>query len=131
MSDLIAALDDALREAGEDVILRRVVGNAPNQVNIDVTCRARVDGIALGQRPPEGPKEATFSLIISPTQINENQWPGGSIPMLPPFNVDQRIPRIGGPDKILMRGENPRTIVFSDPKIIGGELVRIDLRVAG
>lgn len=130
MSDLIASLDSALAEAGEDIILRRVVGTAPNQVTVDVTCRARVDAIAY-PASAEGPKDATFALIISPTQINDEQWPGGTVEALPPFNVDQRIPRVGGPDKILMRGENPRTIVFSDPKIIGGELVRIDLKVAG
>lgn len=130
MSDYISSLDSALAIGGEDIILRRVVGNSPNQVNIDVTCRARVDAIISPASAP-GPKEATFSLIISPTQINNAQWPGGTVPALPPFALDQRIPRLGGADKILMRGENPRTIVLSDPKIIGGELVRIDLRVAG
>lgn len=130
MSDLIAALDDALREAGEDVILRRTVGSAPNMVNVDVTVRARVNAIVSAASAP-GPKEATFELFLSPTQITTQQWPGGVLAALPPFNVDQRIPRIGGQDKILMRGENPRPIVYCDPKIIGGELVRINIRVAG
>lgn len=128
MSSLIAALDAGLSAYGEDIILRRVSGSAPSQTNVDVTCRARVDGINTGPSAP-GPKEATFEIIISPTQIDVAQWPGDAV--LPPLNVDQRIPRIGGPDKIIMRGENPRTIVFSDPKIINGELVRINLRVAG
>jgi hypothetical protein len=36
-SDLIAALDNALARVGEDIILRRVIGTAPNQTTVDVT----------------------------------------------------------------------------------------------
>lgn len=126
---MIAALDAAL-VGGEEFILRRVVGTAPNQVVVDVTCRARIDAVAYAASA-EGPKEASYSLILSPTQINEAQWPGGSIEALPPFNLDQRVPRKGGTDKVLMRGENPRTIIFSDPKFFDGEIVRIDLKVTG
>lgn len=130
MSALISALDRGLAVAGEDVILRRTVGEDTNVVFVEVKCRARVDAVndaanAAGLRTSE------FSLIISPTQINEAQWPGGSIPQVPPYNVDQRIPRANSTDQILMRGETPRTITFVDPKIIGGELVRINLRCVG
>lgn len=130
MSDLIAALDSALATAGEDIILRRVVGTAPNQVNIDVTCRARVDA-ASDTQLVAGIPATDLNIILSPTQINNAQWPGGSIPALPPFNLDQRVPRAGPTDKVLMRGQPPRAVAFSDPKFIDGELVRINLRVSG
>lgn len=130
MSDLIAALDNALAEAGEDIILRRVVGSAPNQVNIDVGCRARVDAMT-DKDLAAGIPSTDLNIVISPTPINNAQWPGGSVPALPPFDLDQRIPRAGPTDKVLMRGQAPRAIVFADPKFINGELVRINLRVSG
>jgi hypothetical protein len=71
-----------------------------------------------------------LNVIMSPTQINNAQWPGGQVPLLPPFDVDQRIPRINGPDKMIIRGAL-RTIAYCDPKFIGDELVRINLRVTG
>lgn len=126
----IEALDRALAADGEDVILRRVVGSGDTAINVDVRCRARVDRVESAANA-EGPKAQVFTLIMSPTQINEAQWPGGHVPALPPFDVDQRIPRENGPDKILMRGANPRTVTLSDPKIIDGELVRLNLRVTG
>jgi hypothetical protein len=130
MSGLIDALDDALRQAGEDVILRRTVGAAPNSVSVDVKCRARVTAVST-QQIEAGIPATQLNVILSPTQINEAQWPGGTIPVLPPFDVDQRIPRAGVTDKVLMRGQPPRSIMHVDPQIIGGELVRINMRVDG
>lgn len=129
MSGEIAALDRALAEYGEDIILRRVMGSGAGAINADVLCRARVDAQVSGPSAP-GPKTSVFDIIISPTQINALNWPGDENAVAP-FDVDQRIPRIDGPDKIIMRGHNPRTITFSDPKIIGGVLVRLNLRVVG
>jgi hypothetical protein len=130
MSDLIAALDAGLAAAGEDIILRRVVGTAPNQVSIDVICRARVDAVSAEQIAA-GIPATDFNVIMSPAQINAAQWPGGTIPSLPPFDLDQRVPRAGLTDKVLLRGQPPRAISFADPKFIGGELVRINMRVSG
>ena len=131
MSDLIAALDQALAEAGEDIILRRVIGSAPNQVNIDVVCRARVDAVRAEQIAA-GIPATDLNVIISPTQINNAQWPGGTLqPALAPFNLDQSVPRAGTTDKILIGGEAPRAVVFVDTQSIGGELVRINLRISG
>lgn len=130
MSDLISALDNALASYGEDVILRRVIGTGVNVSNIDVKCRARVDAASV-QEVVAGIPATDLNIIMSPTQINDAQWPGGSVPQIPPFNVDQRVPRVNGPDKVLLRGAAPRTVAFSDPKFINGELVRINLRVTG
>lgn len=130
MSDLIAALDGVLSAYGEDAILRRVIGSGANISNVDVLVRARVDAVSVEQIVA-GIAATDLNVIISPTQINETQWPGGSIPLLPPFDVDQRVPRINGPDKVLLRGAAPRTVAFCDPKFINGELVRVNLRVTG
>jgi hypothetical protein len=130
MSDLIAALDAALAAAGEDIVLRRRVGEPPNETHVSVKCRARVDAITSGDSPA-GIKLLGYSLILSPTQINQAQWPGGTIPVPPPFDLDPRIPRANDCDDVIMRGERPRVITFSDPKIINGELVRLNLRCDG
>lgn len=126
MSDLISALDAALLASGEDVILRRTVGLS----NIDVACRARVDA-ATTEQVEAGILATDLNIIMSPTQINNAGWPGVTSPGVPPFNVDQRVPRAGSVDKVLLRGFAPRAVSFSDPKFINGELVRINLRVTG
>jgi len=126
---LIAALDAALA-GGEDFILRRVVGTAPNQIVIDVTCRARIDAATVTEIAA-GIPATDFNLILSPTQINQAQWPGGSVPALPPFDLDQKIPRAGPTDKVLMRGQAPKAVARVDPKFFDGEVVRIDMRVTG
>lgn len=128
MSDLVASLDSALAGYGEDIVLRRIVGTGVHVANIDVMCRARVDAMKTEQLAA-GINSTDLNVIISPTQINEAQWPGGTFPVLPPFNVDQRIPR-ASVDKMIVRN-SIRNITFVDAKVIGGELVRIDLRVSG
>lgn len=132
MSDLIAALDNALAQVGEDVVVRRIVGTAPNQVNIDVRCRAMVTALSVAQLAA-GIPSTELNVVLSPTQINEAQWPGGTVQKLPPFNLDQRVLRAGPTDKILLvdRGDAPRAVTFSDPKFINSELVRMDLRISG
>jgi hypothetical protein len=133
MSDLIASLDNALLQGKrEDIILRRTVGSAPNQINVDVACIAAVDAMTAEQLAA-GIPATELNVILSPTQINNAQWPGGHVPALPPFNLDQRVPRAGVTDKVLLvtRGEAPRSVTFSDPKFVSGELVRINLRISG
>lgn len=129
MSDLIASLDNALAARGEDFILRRVIGSGANVVNVDVKCRARIDGVTV-QEIIAGSKATDLNVIFSPTQINSAQWPGGTIPLQPPFDVDQRVPRENGADKAIIRGVL-RQIAFAKPFWIGGELVRIELKVTG
>ena len=130
MSDLIVALDRALALAGEDIILRRIFGIAPNQTAVDVKCRAKV--MAISAEPTvAGIAVTTFEIIISPTQIKNAKWPGGMPPQLPPFDVDQSIPRAGITDKVLMRGLPPMDVLFVDPVMPDGEVVRINMKVKG
>lgn len=129
MSDLIAALDNALAQVGEDFILRRVIGTGSNVTNIDVKCRGIITGISVAEIAA-GIKATDLNVIFSPTQINNARWPGGTIPRLPPFDVDQRVPRENGADKAIIRGVS-RQIAFVKPFWPGGELSRIEMRVAG
>lgn len=128
MSDLIASLDDGLAQYGEDFVLRRVIGTGANVINVDVTCRGRIDGVTV-QEIAAGIKATDLKVIFSPTQINDKKWPGGTVPQLPPFDIDQRVPR-ESTDKAIVRGR-PRTVAFSSPYFINGELVRIEMRVTG
>jgi len=130
MKKEIRALDKALDEVGEWITLRRTVGSGANIENVDVDVRARVDAVTTEQLVA-GIIATDLNVIMSPTQINNAQWPGGHVQAVPPFNVDQRIPRIGGPDKILLRGGPPRTITFVSTNTVDDEVVRIILRISG
>jgi hypothetical protein len=119
--ECIAALDDSLADdgetPGEDVILRR-----PGSPDNDVTCRARVTALSTEQIIG-GIAQTELNVVISPTQINNQPWPGGSSDS----PVDQRIPKIGI-DKMVARGAQ-KSVTFVDPRYIGDVLVRINLRI--
>lgn len=123
--EAISSLDRFLAERGEIITLRLVTGDAPNEVNVDVDCVAGVDAVNSDQIAA-GIKVSDLNIIISPTQINAAGWPG-----LPASSRDARIPVINGPYKVVARGEPERTVVFVDAKILGGQLVRINMRVSG
>ena len=112
----IARLDEALERRGEEVILRRVVGTV-NQSFTDVTVLALVTGF----KPQElvgGITQESLLLVISPTQINQTQWPGG---MPPSFVGDPRIPLKGY--KAVVRGKI-RSIEGILPRMPRGEIGR-------
>jgi hypothetical protein len=130
VSDLIAALDDGLKgRGGEDFILRRVIGQGASVINVDVTCRGRIDGVSVTEIAA-GIKATDLNVIFSPTQINEKRWPGGTVPIPPPFNVDPRVPRENGADKAIVRGKLCQ-ITFVKTFWPNGELSRIEMRVSG
>jgi hypothetical protein len=132
MSGEIAALDSAFAAHSEEITMRLVIGTGANVVNVDCKCRARVDAVGAEQMLIAGVTATDLNIIISPTQINAAQWPGGQAPQNPPpFNPDPRIPRPNGPYKVIARGAI-RSVAWSDPKFANnGELVRINMRVTG
>jgi hypothetical protein len=95
-----------------------------------VKCRAKVTARSVEQTVA-GIPATTFDIIMSPTQIKAAQWPGAALPQLPPFDIDQSIPRAGTTDKVLLRGLPPKDVIFVDPVMPGGEVVRINLTVKG
>lgn len=132
MSGEIAALDNALAAHSEEITLRLVIGTGANVSNVDVKCRARVDNVSAEQMLVAGIVATDLNVILSPTQINNAQWPGGqALPNPPPFNPDPRIPRPNGPYKAIVRGML-RQVAWVDPKFSNnGELVRLNMRVTG
>lgn len=128
MSGLRAALDAALLEAAEDIVLRRQVASGSNIANIDVTCRARVDTVNADEIAGTI-AVSDLKIIMSPTEILAAQWPGG-VPAYPVSNAsDPRIPRIT--DFVIARGK-VRQVKMVDPKIIGADgWCRINMVVAG
>lgn len=134
MSDLIAALDNALAANSEEVILRRPYGIGTNQRFVAVTVRIKLTGwfprsSRGGAEISAGITQDFYEFVMSPTQINEAQWPGGTSPRLPPFNIDQRVPRADA-DQFIIRGR-VRAILFVDPVFVNDELVRINGRLEG
>lgn len=126
-SDAIRALDDALDDEGEDVILRRVVGTLPaTQQFIDVRCRAAVRSPTAEELVGSITQDDLFC-ILSPTQINNRQWPGGQ-----PITAteDPRIPSKNRGDKAYVRGKW-RAVQWGQGFYPQGELVRIEFRVLG
>ena len=117
-------LDSALAEVGTDAVLRRIVGKIPHQINVDCTVRTVVrssNATVLNSKVDE-----TFSVaIISPTQIMDAQWPGGNSD---DSGVDPSLPRIS--DRLFVAGRE-RSITAVDPFYVAGELVRLELRLAG
>src|SRR5579859_1643542 len=118
------ALDDALLRAGSDAVLRRIVGTAPNQVNIDVTVRARVNS-AAEQQIVGGIGQVEAVVIMSPTQIMAAQWPGGNADQ---SGVDPSLPRRNDRIRVAGRWRNVEKV---DPFYVGNELVRLELQVTG
>ncbi|OWV67937.1 hypothetical protein ATY76_13505 [Rhizobium sp. R339] len=118
---IIADLDAALLASGEDVILRR----KSNSGNADVGCRARVRGVNA-QKVVGTVTQNDLSVVMSPTEILADGWPGGSPPA--PGAVDPRLPRAN--DFMVVKGRE-RQVKFSDPIYVAGQWVRCNLIVAG
>lgn len=123
----IADLDRALAQDGEDIILRRVVGTT-NQAFNDVTCRAFVRGYAANELVG-GITQQDSKVILSPTQINRVQWPGGQPPSV---TDDPRIPSKTRGDKCkIVNVGKWRNVETGAGIYISDTLVRIEMRVLG
>lgn len=129
MTTAIEALDAALAEVGEDIILRRIIGTGPSKIRIDVTARAMVRTVApdvlVGTQ-----KASTIKVILSPTEIAAAQWPGGRPPENPPATVDPAIPRPGD-IVIIKRTGRSYSVILCGPMVVGGILARIELTAEG
>lgn len=122
-SALIADLDQALADAGEDCILRRKEGSP--LVDKTVTVRASVRGLRASELVDTA-MQAYSKVVISMTQILGAGWPAGHV--VTPGAVDPRIPR---PSDVLIVKGKARQIMFVDPISVRNIIVRINLTVAG
>jgi hypothetical protein len=124
----IDMLDRALRRNGEWVTLQRSVGK--NQGWLTVNCRAMVRGFQakeLSVAPGSGIVLGDTKVTMSPTQINEAQWPGGYV-VGATTGGDQRVPDPNKNDRLIVAGRT-RRVVSASPTYIGDCLVRLDLVV--
>jgi hypothetical protein len=123
------ALDRHLEAIGEDIILRRTVGQAPNAVSYDVTCRASIRTYRLRtEELQSGISQGDWIVIFSPTEIMETGWPGGVKRSSVASAVDPAIPT--KLDQLVIHGV-ARTITQVDPIFVHNEWVRIECHVLG
>jgi hypothetical protein len=111
---LIADLDAALLDAGEDAVLRRLT-LGPNSIQIPFDCDVRASIRPLKPEELVGGIDQTWSrVILSPTDINRAQF---------------RLPVRKG-DKIVQAGK-VRNVEFPAHIRVQDVVVRIELMVGG
>lgn len=126
---MLAQLDRRLKTRGEDVVLRRRVGTS-NQSFVDCRIPAIVRALTVEQLIGSITQQ-NFFIIVSPTHIMQQQWPGGRTPpaggslIIP---ADPRIPTTS--DVVMLRGSQ-RAIGRVAPIFDSGECIRIELAVTG
>lgn len=121
--ELIDDLDEGLRNAGEEVKLSRFFGI--NRIEISVNLQAVIVGYRANEVAGDI-QQTDQRFIISPTKINQAQWPG--FHNNETEGRDQRIPRRN--DEILTdRGR--MTVQEAMGRYVQGILVRIEGRIRG
>lgn len=126
--EAIRDLDSFLAEVGQDIVLRRVVGQGGTKTNVDVDVRAAVASNRLEEKEGAGAStRPILNIVISPTQIKKKQWMGFARP-----TVDDPNPTY--PRKFdQLRIDNVwRDIDWPvDSRSVGNTVVRFDIRVTG
>jgi hypothetical protein len=128
MNRLLAQLDRRLDRRGELIDLKRTVGTT---VQSFVSCRIPAIVRSLGVQQLIGNVTQTnYFLIISPTHINLQQWPGGKTAVVPSISLpsDPRIPLTT--DSVVLRGAAKQANRVA-PIFDRGECIRIELYVLG
>lgn len=120
----VADLNAALASDGEDIEVRRQVGT--QLIPIGVDCRAFVRGYRADELTG-GIIQTDRKVILSPTQIIANGWPGPNSSATP-TDRDRRVPIKG--DKAVIAGR-VYNIEASAGLYIDNALVRIELQVRG
>lgn len=121
----VAMLDRQLAKHGEDIVLQRIVGTQ-NQAVVEVEVRAHVRGYSPEELiAGSGLTQQDVKIILSPTQIEAAQWPGGTPD---PTVTDKRVPVRN--DRVLRNGR-AYAVQASTGFYPDGELVRIELQARG
>lgn len=122
-------LDEMLESDGEDIELRRLVGQ--QLIPIKVICRALVRRRTNKELVGSIVQDDDW-IILSPTQIIAKGWPGPWTPSPTESTQnpdrDYRLPKKG--DKAMIDGR-ARNIEIVKPIYIDNELIRIELQVLG
>ena len=130
MNTLRAQLDRRLAQRGEPVFLRRQVNagaaNSYVQIRIPAIVRTLTVEQLIGSIT-----QTNFFIILSPTEILKQQWPGGkaaSIVTAITGATDIRIPTTT--DTCFVRGAQ-KAVQRVAPVFDRGECIRIELSVLG
>lgn len=126
---MLAQLDRRLDRRGEDVVLRRWVGTQ-NRSYVECVVPAIVRALTVEQLIGTITQQ-NFFIIISPTNLLRQQWPGGQPPSVTGGLIeptDSRLPRTS--DQLYVRG-SVRTIGRVAPVFDAGTCIRIELTVTG
>lgn len=122
--DEIDALDRGLKRAGQTITLTRIAINGLPAVSVD--CPASIRGYTP-QELVNGITQQDSKVILSPTQINAEGWPGIQVSGQP----DIRIPSKTRGDTCTING-NKRSVQAGVGIYLPGnpdKLVRIELQV--
>lgn len=122
--DCIAALDNALAAAGEDVVLISVVGPKDERL---VNCRAFVTS-PTATEIAAGVMQDIVYVTISQTEIKKHGWPNLPIRGARPYIPDPQVPVIN--NKLIVQGRR-RNIEFVEARTMSGVVVRINMRAIG
>jgi len=126
---VIDALDRSLKAgASQMVTLQRPMG-ARNTAYVSVECRAMVIGYQpheYSQTPGSGIMAGDSKVVMSPTQINAAQWPGGYVDG-PTTQGDQRVPK-GSIDRMIVAGRT-RAVVAASPTYVDDVLVKLEIQI--
>lgn len=129
---LLAQLDRLLERRGEMIVLRRTVGSGGSTSYVQAHIPAIVRTMNV-QQVIAGITATNYILIVSPTHINRQQWPGGKTSVVLAGSIidplDVRIPVVNS-DNILMRGRF-QTATRVAPVFDAGECIRIEMNVVG
>ena len=123
-TDAIAALDEALTDVGQQITLQRLTGTQL------IPFAVQLQALVRGYTPEElvgGITQQDSFVILSPTEIDRNGWPGANSSATP-TNQDRRVPRKG--DKAIINGKL-RNVEAAVGIYVADVLVRIELRVLG
>jgi hypothetical protein len=121
---VVADLNAALAADGEWIELWRETGT--QKIPFKVRCRAFVRGYAA-QELVGGIAQTDSKIVMSPSEIIRAGWPGPNSSATP-TNQDRRVPRKG--DAAVIAGHK-RAVEAAGGIYLGGELVRIEMRVLG
>lgn len=122
------SLNSALRDMGEDIIVRRYAVISNTKTAQDVQCKAVVRSVASHEIAGKI-TQSDFKVILSPTNIINASWPSNAqAPATILTATDPRIPK--STDKVVCRGKE-REVKTALPFFVDGEWVRMELIVEG
>lgn len=130
MNQLLAQLDRRLAQRGENIVIRRRTQAGSTGSFVDAVVPAIVRALTVEQLIGSITQQ-NFFIIISPTDLLRQQWPGGFNPaatggLIEPS--DPRLPRTN--DSAIVRGVT-RAVQRVAPVFDKGECIRIELTVIG